>query len=44
VTAGVTLTVEARPFCERRGYAHLATLDDHPPGRARYSLRKALRA
>ena len=39
-----TFSYQARPFYERHGYALFATLEDYPPGHARYFLRKALRA
>lgn len=39
-----TFSYQARPFYERHGYALFATLEDYPPGQARYFLRKNLRA
>ena len=39
-----TFSYQARPFYERHGYALFATLEDYPPGQARYFLRKDLRA
>jgi GNAT superfamily N-acetyltransferase len=37
-------TFQARGFYERLGYAVFATLEDFPPGHARYFLRKRLAA
>lgn len=37
-----TLDFQARPFYERHGYEHFATIEDMPPGHARYFMRKGL--
>jgi GNAT superfamily N-acetyltransferase len=37
-----TFSYQARPFYERHGYELFATLEDYPPGQARYFLRKRL--
>jgi GNAT superfamily N-acetyltransferase len=37
-----TFSFQARPFYERLGYEVFATLEDFPPGQARFFLRKRL--
>jgi GNAT superfamily N-acetyltransferase len=37
-----TFSYQARPFYERHGYELFATLEEYPPGHARYFLRKRL--
>lgn len=39
-----TLSFQALPFYEKRGYAIFSTLSDFPPGGARYALTKRLDA
>ncbi|MDT5121841.1 MAG: hypothetical protein QOC96_1323 [Acidobacteriota bacterium] len=39
-----TLSFQALPFYEKRGYVVFCTLPDFPPGGAKYSLSKSLRA
>lgn len=39
-----TFSFQARPFYEKRGYTVFGTLNDFPPGHARYFLRKDLEA
>jgi ribosomal protein S18 acetylase RimI-like enzyme len=38
-----TYSFQARPFYERLGYRVIGTIDDYPPGHAKFFLRKALR-
>jgi GNAT superfamily N-acetyltransferase len=35
-----TLSFQARPFYEKHGYALFGSIEDHPPGHARYFLSK----
>jgi len=35
-----TVSFQARPFYEKLGWSLFGTLDDHPPGHARYFLQK----
>ena len=37
-----THSYEARPFYEKLGYEVFATLEDYPPGHAKFYLRKQL--
>jgi len=37
-----TYSFQARPFYERLGYRVIGTIDDYPPGHAKFFLRKAL--
>ena len=37
-----TFSFEARPFYEKQGYEVFATLEDYPPGHAKFFLRKQL--
>jgi len=37
-----TLSFQARPFYEKVGYTHFATLPDCPPGHARFFMQKRL--
>ena len=37
-----TLSFQARPFYEKHGYALFGSIEDHPPGHARYFLFKRL--
>ena len=39
-----THSFQARPFYEKYGYQVFATLDDWPPGHAKYFMRKQLAA
>jgi GNAT superfamily N-acetyltransferase len=39
-----TFSYQARPFYERHGYTVFAALDDYPPGRQRFFMRKDLTA
>ena|SRR5690349_6043699 len=37
-----TMSFQARPFYEKLGYAVFATIEDFPPGHAKYFLKKRL--
>jgi hypothetical protein len=37
-----TYSFQARPFYERLGYEVFTTIDEYPPGHAKFFLKKAL--